>query len=268
MASRSAAKPRGLRPVLWKKPMPPIRTIEVLASAADLFHTAAEEFVSTGRTAIGAQGRFSVALSGGATPKALYSLLASYYANFAWNRTFLFFGDERHVPPSDPESNYRMVNESLLSKIEIPAENVFRVHAENPDAEIAASQYEDQVRHFFALKPLEFPRFDLILLGMGPDGHTASLFPGSPALEEQSRLVVANWVEKFKTHRITFTFPVLNHAAEAMFMASGSDKADMVHQVLESKNTLLLPSQRIHPTNGKLLWMLDEAAAVKLTRRT
>jgi 6-phosphogluconolactonase len=108
----------------------------------------------------------------------------------------------------------------------------------------------------------------LILLGMGPDGHTASLFPGSPALEEESRLVVANWVEKFKTHRITLTFPVLNHAAEAMFMASGADKADMLHQVLESKNTPLLPSQRVQPSNGKLLWMLDEAAAAKLARRT
>src|ERR1700722_3355304 len=160
------------------------RTIEVVATAADLFHSAAEEFVRAARAAIGAQGRFTVALAGGSTPKALYSLLASNYANFAWSRTFLFFGDERHVPPSDPESNYRMVNESLLSKIEIPAENVFRVPAENPDAETAASEYEDQLRHFFALKPTEFPRFDLILLGMGPDGHTASLFPGSPALEE------------------------------------------------------------------------------------
>jgi 6-phosphogluconolactonase len=251
-----------------EKSMPTIRTIEVLSSPADLFHTAAEEFVRTGRAAIGAHGRFSVALSGGSTPKALYSLLASNYPNFAWKRTFLFFGDERHVPPLDPESNYRMVNESLLTKIEIPPENVFRVVAENPDAQTAAYQYEEQLRHFFALKPTEFPRFDLILLGMGFDGHTASLFPGSPALEEQSRLVVANWVEKFKTHRITFTFPVLNHAAEAMFMASGADKADMLCKVLGSKNTPLLPSQRVQPTNGKLLWMLDEDAAAKLTRRT
>src|SRR5271155_5445231 len=196
------------------------RTIEVLATAPDLFHAAAEEFVSLGRTAIGAQGRFTVALSGGSTPKALYSLLAANYANFAWNRVFLFFGDERHVPPTDPESNYRMVNESLLGKITIPSENVFRVQAENPDANAAASDYETQLRCFFELKAGEFPRFDLILLGMGPDGHTASLFPDSAALEEQSRLVVANWVEKFKTHRITFTFPVLNRAAEVMFMAS------------------------------------------------
>jgi len=242
------------------------RTIEVLASATDLFHAAAEEFVRTGRAAIGAQGRFSVALSGGSTPKALYSLLAGNYASFPWNRTFLFFGDERHVLPTDTESNYRMVHESLLTKITIPSENVFRVPAENPDADAAASEYEAQLRKFFDLKRGEFPRFDLILLGLGPDGHTASLFPDSKALEETSRLVVANWVAKFNTHRITFTFPVLNQAADVMFMASGADKADMVHQVLETKPTPPFPSQRVQPSNGKLLWMLDEAAAAKLTR--
>ena len=259
--------------------MPSTRAIEVLATAADLFHAAAEEFVRAARTAIGAQGRFTVALSGGSTPKALYSLLATNYAGFAWNRIFLFFGDERHVPPTDPESNYRMVNESLLTKIAIPAENVFRVPAENPDAAAAAAEYEAQLRRFFDLKSElkselksgelksgEFPRFDLILLGLGPDGHTASLFPDSPALNEESRLVVANWVAKFNAHRITFTFPVLNRAAEVMFLASGADKADMVRQVLEGKNTPPLPSQRVQPSDGKLLWMLDEAAAAKLTR--
>ena len=254
--------------------MPSTRTIEVLANATDLFHAAAEEFILAARTAIGAQGRFTVALSGGSTPKALYSLLAANYADFAWNRVFLFFGDERHVPPTDPESNYRMVQESLLTKITIPAENVFRVPGENPDAAAAAAEYEAQLRRFFELRSQvrpgdrggEFPRFDLILLGMGPDGHTASLFPDSPALDEASRLVVANWVAKFNTHRITFSFPVLNHAAEVMFMASGADKADMVHQVLEAKNTPPLPSQRVQPSDGRLLWMVDEAAAGKLTR--
>ena len=246
--------------------MPSTRTIEALATAADLFHAAAEEFVRAARGAMGAQGRFTVALSGGSTPKALYSLLATNYAGFAWNRIFLFFGDERHVPPTDPESNYRMVNESLLTKIAIPAENVFRVPAENPDAAAAASDYEAQLRRFFEIKSGEFPRFDLVLLGLGPDGHTASLFPDSPALNEESRLVVANWVAKFNAHRITFTFPVLNRAAEVMFLVSGADKADMVRQVLEGKNTPPLPSQRVQPSDGKLLWMLDEAAAAKLTR--
>jgi len=254
--------------------MPSTRSIEVLANAGDLFHAAAEEFVRVGRTAIGAQGRFTVALAGGSTPKALYSLLAANYASFAWNRVFLFFGDERHVPPTDPQSNYRMVNESLVTKIAIPSENVFRVLTENPDANAAAADYESRLRRFFELRPEirsetrppEFPRFDLILLGMGPDGHTASLFPDSAALDEQSRLVVANWVAKFNTHRITFTFPVLNRAAEVMFLASGADKAEMLRQVLEGKNTPPLPSQRVQPSDGKLLWMLDEPAAAKLTR--
>ena len=250
--------------------MPSTRSIEVLATAADLFHAAAEEFVRTARAAIGAKGRFTVALSGGSTPKGLYSLLAANYADFAWNRVFLFFGDERHVPPTDPDSNYRMVHESLLTKIAIPAENVFRVPAENPDAAAAASDYEVQLRRFFELRPGdrpgEFPRFDLILLGLGPDGHTASLFPDSAALDESSRLVVANWVAKFNTYRITFTFPVLNRAAEVMFMAIGADKADMLYKVLEGKSIPPLPSQRVQPSDGNLLWMLDEAAAAKLTR--
>jgi len=251
--------------------MPSLRTIEVLATAADLFHAAAEEFARVGRLAIGAQGRFSVALSGGSTPKSLYSLLASNYADFPWNRTFLFFGDERHVPPSDPESNYRMVNEAMLSKISIPPANVFRVKAENPDAAAAAAEYETQLRNFFKLKPGEFPRFDLILLGMGPDGHTASLFPGSEGLKEQSRLVIANWVEKFKTYRISLTFPVLNRAAEVIFLVSGPDKADLLRQVLEGKSPEgktdpPYPAQQVQPEDGSLLWMLDEAAASKLTR--
>jgi 6-phosphogluconolactonase len=246
--------------------MPSTRTIQILPAPADLFHAAAEEFVRIGNLAITARGRFTVALSGGSTPKSLYSLLAAQHTTFRWDRTFLFFGDERHVPPDHPDSNYRMVNEALLAQISIPAENVFRVKAENPDAADTALEYENELRRFFALQSSEFPRFDLILLGMGPDGHTASLFPGSEGLKEQSRLVIANWVEKFNAHRITFTFPALNHAAEVMFLASGPDKADIVHQILEGRHTPPYPSQQVQPIDGKLLWMLDEAAAAKLSR--
>ncbi|MBZ5655968.1 MAG: 6-phosphogluconolactonase [Acidobacteriia bacterium] len=242
------------------------RTIQILPTPADLFDAATEEFVRAGKAAIAAHARFTVALSGGSTPKSLYSLLAAKHAAFDWNHTFLFFGDERHVPPDHPDSNYRMVNEALLTRISVPAENVFRVKAENPDAAAAALNYENELRRFFALQSGEFPRFDLILLGMGPDGHTASLFPGSEGLREQSRLVIANWVEKFNTHRITFTFPVLNHAAQVMFMASGPDKADMVHQILGGKNDPPYPSQLVQAADGTLLWMLDETAAAKLTR--
>src|SRR5437667_11381601 len=148
-----------------------IRIIEVLPTSAELFHAAAEEFVRIGRNAIAERGRFTVALAGGSTPRGLYGLLAHDYANFAWNQTFLFFGDERHVPPDHSESNYRMVREALLSKIAVPAENVYRVHAEMPDAGEAASSYEQRVRTFFKLAGAEFPHFDLILLGLGPDGH-------------------------------------------------------------------------------------------------
>jgi|SRR5271165_2603896 len=266
--------------------MPP--SIQILPTAADLFCAAASEFVSAGKTAIAARGRFTVALSGGSTPRSLYSVLAQDHAGFAWSQTHLFFGDERHVPPTDRDSNYRMVSEALLTRISIPVANVHRVPAENLDAAAAAQSYENELRSFFQLPPAPpisqqlhspdpsspsgrlhpecFPRFDLILLGMGPDGHTASLFPGSDGLKEQSRIVMANWVAELQAYRITFTFPVLNRAAEVMFLAAGADKADMVHQVLEAQNSPPYPSQQVRPSDGKLLWMLDEAAAAKLSR--
>lgn len=246
-------------------PMTCIRIIEVLPTPADLFHGAAEEFVRLGRAAIAERGRFTVALSGGSTPRSLYFLLARDYAGFSWDQTFLFFGDERHVPPDHPDSNYRMVKEALLANIQIPTKNVYRVQAEMPDADAAAAAYEKQLRSFFKLAPGEFPHFDLILLGLGPDGHTASLFPDSAGLKEQTRLVIANWVEKFKTDRITFTFPVLNHTADVMFLASGPDKATMVRDVLEGNRTPPFPAQLVQP-EGRLVWMLDEAAAAQLTR--
>jgi 6-phosphogluconolactonase len=175
---------------------------------------------------------------------------------------YFFFGDERHVPPDDSESNFRMANESLLSKIHARPENVFRIHAEL-DAETAARSYEEQLTRFFGLNHGEFPRFDLIMLGLGPDGHTASLFPGSKALGEKQKLVVANWVEKFKTNRITFTYPVLNRAACVMFMATGADKAEAVRRVFEEKRQGP-PAGAVEPVDGRLLWFLDRDAAAEL----
>src|SRR5579863_9825227 len=160
--------------------------------------------------AVAARGRFTIALSGGSTPKSLFNLLATNArTTLPWDRMFFFWGDERHVPPTDPDSNYKMADQTMLSKIPVAAGNVFRMAAENPDAADAAEAYEKTLQDFFALPPGQFPRFDLILLGMGPDGHTASLFPGTAGLQEKSRLVIANWVEKFKTSRITLTLPVL-----------------------------------------------------------
>jgi 6-phosphogluconolactonase len=146
-------------------------------------------------------------------------------------------------------------------------ENVFRIHAEEKDAAAAALQYEQTLKDFFHLSPGEFPRFDLIFLGVGPDGHTASLFPGTLALAETKRLVVSNWVAKFNTDRITFTFPVLNAAACVIFLLSGADKAATLQEVLEKKNANL-PSQEVGPVNGKLIWMVDEPAARTLSRPT
>ncbi len=240
--------------------------IRIVNTATDLFQAAALEFVTLANQAVRTNGKFTVALSGGSTPKSMFSLLASgSIPAIPWDKIFFFWSDERHVPPDDPESNYRMANEAMLSKVPVPAANIFRVRAEEKNADAAAREYGQTIAKFFALHPGEFPRFDLTLLGLGPDGHTASLFPGSAGLEEQSRLVIANWVEKFKTFRITFTYPVLNHSACVMFLVSGVDKAPILHEVLENPASGL-PAQQVCPTDGKLIWLLDQAAASLLTR--
>jgi 6-phosphogluconolactonase len=244
--------------------MPPRPEIRILNTAAELFQAAATEFATLASQAVQSYGRFVVALSGGSTPKTLYALLASgSVPDVPWEKIFFFFGDERFVPPDHPESNYRMARETgLFAKV--PAANVFRVHAEDKDAGDAARDYDQTVRKFFDLQPGEFPRFDLVLLGLGPDGHTASLFPGSTALNEESSLVVANWVDKFQTYRLTFTLPVLNRAACVVFLVSGADKANIVREVIENKNANL-PSQKVCPMDGRLLWLMDRAAGSGLS---
>jgi 6-phosphogluconolactonase len=246
--------------------MPVQPEIRILKTAAELFEAAAAEFAAQASQAVRTNGRFAVALSGGSTPKTLYSLLATK-PDIPWDKVCFFWGDERHVPPDHPESNYRMANEALLSKVPVRPENIFRIHAEEKDAGAAALQYEQTLKDFFHLSPGEFPRFDLIFLGVGPDGHTASLFPGTAALNETQRLVVANWVPKFKTDRITFTLPVLNAAAFVMFLLSGADKASTLHEVLENSSADL-PSQNVRPANGKLIWLVDGPAASDLSRPT
>jgi 6-phosphogluconolactonase len=239
--------------------------IRIFEDPKSLFQGAAEEFASQATAAVRSRGRFTVALSGGSTPRSLYSLLATK-ASLPWDQIYFFFGDERHVPPDNQESNYRMARESILAKVPVPAENVFRVPAENRDANQAAESYEQNLREFFNTAPGSFPRFDLVLLGMGPDGHTASLFPGTAALQEKARWVVSNWVEKFKTDRLTLTLPVLNNAAVVMLLVSGQDKAGMLKEVLEGKQPgELFPSKLIKPSNGELIWMVDRAAASQLS---
>jgi 6-phosphogluconolactonase len=209
-----------------------------------------------------------VALAGGSTPKAIYSLLAVDQKTGAnplpWEKIHVFFSDERHVPPDHADSNYRMASEALLSKVSIPAANIHRVRAEL-DARRAAAEYENELISAFHPGTDEHPRFDLIMLGMGPDGHTASLFPGSAALAERRSLVSANWVERLNSDRITFTFPLLNAAAEVLFVVGGTDKADMLRHVLRGDPSgQRYPAQGVRPISGRLLWLVDEAAAAGL----
>jgi len=223
--------------------------IEIFANAQELARGAAEYFVARSSEAVAQKGFFTVALSGGSTPKALYELLAESFATeIPWSMTHFFWSDERHVPPDHPDSNYRMAYEAMLSRVPVPESNIHRVHSENPNADDAAREYEQ------TLMPL-----DLVLLGLGPDGHTASIFPGSEVLHETKRLVAAPWVEKFNAHRITMTLPLLNNSASVLFLVSGAEKAEMVKQVLEGPRQY--PAQFVQPTNGNLLWMLDKAAA-------
>jgi 6-phosphogluconolactonase len=238
-----------------------------LTTPQDLFQAAADEVIHAATDAVTQRGRFTIALSGGSTPRNLYTLIAANASvSLPWAQMFFFWGDERHVPTDDADSNYRMAKEALLSKAPIPPANIFAVPAENPDASAAAETYEQTLRKFFTLAPGEFPRFDLILLGIGPDGHTASLFPETAALHEKSRLVVANWVEKLKTSRITFTLPVLNAARCVAFLVSGTDKAAILHEVLEGDAPgEKYPSKMVRPGEGKLIWFVDRAAASELS---
>ncbi len=240
--------------------------IRILTTPQELFEAAAEEVTHAANEAVRQRGQFTIALSGGSTPKALFNLLATNARTvLPWDRMFFFWGDERHVPPTDPDSNYRMADETMLSKIPVAAANVFRIAAENPDAAAAAAAYEETLRKFFQLKAGEFPVFDLILLGMGPDGHTASLFPGTDGLHEKLRLAIANWVEKLKTSRLTLTLPVLNAARCVVFLASGTDKAPVLKTVLEGDAPAeQYPAKLIRPNDGKLIWLIDRAAASQL----
>ncbi len=235
--------------------------IRVVADAEELSRAAAAEFENAARAAVQARDRFTVSLSGGSTPRGLYSQLARDAHKLPWNKICFFWGDERHVPPDDKDSYYRMVRETLLAHAPIPPEHVFRMHAEESDAARVAEQYEQVIRQFFGLKPGELPRFDLVLLGLGPDGHTASLFPASPALHERSRLVTANWVQKFGHYRLTLTAPVFNNAAEVMFLVSGGEKTAALQAVLYSDAPAeQFPAKLVQPANGRVIWLVDRAA--------
>jgi 6-phosphogluconolactonase len=240
--------------------------LHIYPDARALDRAAAEMFVEHARDAVAARGTFTVALAGGSTPRRLYALLADEQGPFRqqlpWDRMQFFWGDERHVPPDHADSNYRMAYEAMLSHVPVPAGNIHRIKAENPDARQAAAEYAQELQ---ACLGSEMPRLDLVLLGMGTDGHTASLFPGTAALQEQKEWVVANWVEKFHTDRITMTPPLLNHAACVIFLVQGAEKAEPLKAVLYGeKQTQTYPSQLIQPVQGDCHWLMDQAAAALL----
>ena len=231
---------------------------EISRAAADLIASQSQKAGSSGKP-------FTVVLSGGSTPRRLHERLSrkpSVRNSLPWHNIHFFWGDERHVAPENPQSNYRMARETLFDCAPVPAPNIHRVRAEEPEAAVAAEQYERQLQSFFNLTAGQLPRFDCVLLGIGSDGHTASLFPGTRALQEKRRLVVANWVEKLQTHRITLTVPVINNAALIIFLVSGRQKAEVLQQILEGDyRPDLLPAQLIRPEHGRLLWLVDRAAA-------
>ena len=238
--------------------------VRVLEGLDELSRAAALEVIQQARQVIQERGQFVIALPGGSTPASLDSLLAddsTFRTAIPWDKIHFFWGDERHVPPDHRDSNYRMAHEAMLSKVPVPSENIHRIKGENPDAQQVAEEYEETIRTFFRLRTGEFPWFDLVLLGLGPDGHTASLFPGSEALHERHRLVMANWVEKLQAYRITMTLPVFNQAAFVLFFVSGAEKAEILRQVIEGeKRKDPFPSQLVRPINGRLLWLVDRAA--------
>lgn len=248
-----------------KRPAPRLNAeIRVLPSPDALYRTAATEFVMATDDVVREKEIFTIALSGGSTPAGMYSLLASdpaFRDQVQWGKTYFFWGDERHVPPDHKDSNYRMADETLLSKVGVPADHVFRIKAEHENASAAADEYEKTLREFFHLKKGQIPRFDLVLLGMGMEGHAASLFPGTGALHEENRLVVSTWIGKLLTDRITLTPPVLNNAARVVFLIQGEDKAPALKAVLEGTyEPDQLPAQLIRPRRGKLLWLIEQSA--------
>jgi len=240
------------------------REVRILPDGAAIAKRAAQMFVDAASRAVREKRPFRVALAGGSTPKALYSLLVSdptLRGQVPWAQTEFFFGDERHVGPEHSDSNFRMANETLFSKASLAPKQVHRIKGEYAETERAALEYEAALRSSFELADGQRPRFDLVLLGMGSDGHTLSLFPGTKALDDNARLVMRNWVGKLYTERVTLTAPVANNAQLALFMVTGADKALALKGVLEGPyEPIQLPAQLVRPTNGSVLWLVDAAA--------
>lgn len=221
---------------------------------------AAELLTAVFKEAVTERGSFLLAVSGGSTPIPLFRLLASkeYSSIIDWGRVHIFWADERCVPPGHKDSNFGAANDALISKVPIPQENIHRIKGELPPGE-AARVYEEELRRYFTAGGL--PRFDIVLLGMGADGHTASLFPSSDALKEKGRLAVSVYVDKLKGHRVTLTLAVINNTANAVFLVTGREKADVVHEILRGEGVGRYPAGLVRPVDGRLVWLLDSDAA-------
>lgn len=250
--------------------MPKRTTVEyrVYDGADALSRAAAEHFLESAQAAVAENGVARIAISGGNTPKRTFELLANPAEKFAaampWQQIELYQVDERMVPPDHKDSNYRMTREALLSKVPLNPERVFRIQGEL-EPEQAAAHYESAIRNHLRLEGAQGPRFDALALGMGPDGHTASLFPHTAAINEMIRIAVANHVPQLNTWRVTLTWPVIDEARDVFFLIAGKDKAQPLHDVLLGKyDPETLPSQLIQPRNGKLLMLLDKDAAALL----
>jgi 6-phosphogluconolactonase len=245
------------------------REIRILPDGPAIARRAAQEFVQAAAAALREKSSFDVVLAGGSTPKALYGLLvtdATLRSQVPWDKIHLFFGDERHVGPGHPESNFRMATEAMLSKVTLNKMQVTRIKGEYPNAEEAALEYEQALKSYFTLQAGENPRFDLLLAGMGNEGHTLSLFPGTQALHADGRIAVRNWVGKLYADRITLTAPAASNSARVLFMVTGADKAPALKAVLEGPyEPEQLPAQLLQPRNGKLLWLVDAAAGSMLS---
>ncbi len=244
-------------------------SILTFADKEVLSQEAAKYIVMAAREAISTHGSFTMALSGGTTPGKTFALLAGepYRDQIDWSLVQIFWCDERAVPPDSPDSNYRLAQETLLSKVPISARQIHRMPADTPDRDAASQLYIEEIRQVLGEDTV--PRFDLIQLGMGPEAHTASLFPHQPSLQEKERLVMPVNVPKPPPDRLTFTLPLLNAAHHILFMITGADKADALYEVLEGeRNPQEYPAQNIQPANGDVHWLLDTAAASKLTKKS
>jgi 6-phosphogluconolactonase len=237
-----------------------IRDARVSPTPEKLFYAVAEDALALAEQALAERGRFSVALSGGSTPASLYALWASQYRErMPWDRTFVFFGDERYVSENDAASNYRMARETLLSHVPIPPVQILPMRTDSSSPEDAARAYEQTLRGFFGSQT---PALDLLLLGIGGEGHTASLFPESPLLEERERWVAAAVVPAKPPQRLTLTLPVLNAARSGFFLVAGAGKREIVQAIRNEpdNDASQYPAARIRPVCGRVVWYLDQAA--------